>query len=201
MNTYRTLKLDAGQFTMLHGKERHEVELVPELVALWFEWYADRDVVVWLYYIDGKKIPYANGMRGSFSVRTKDVLSVVLECTKSTTICVCASYEDIMQKEKGDPTKLTVAIESQAELSLSENIRRELIRLGLRTETLEVDEDEDNLENDIPEDDFGEGYMEDEEPVIRKTGSKKPKDAVPAGKDDAGVVPEPSDDSGPTPAP
>lgn len=193
--TYRTLKLDVGQFTMLTGKEKYEIELVPELVALWFEWYADRDVQVWLYYIDGKRIPYASGLRGSFSVRTKDVLSVVLETTKAATVCACASYEDIRQKEVGDPTKLTIAIDNGAALTLGESIRRELVRMGVQTDTLEIDEDEDNLENDIAEE-FGDGYMEEEAPPPRP---KKPPKAPPPAKDDAPVVFEPTDDSGSTP--
>lgn len=201
MNTYRTLKLDADQFTMLHGKERHEIELVPNLVALWMEWYADKDVQVWLYYTDGKRIPYAHGLRGSFSVRTSDVLSVVLEATKTTTICVCASYEDVSQREKNDPTKLTVPITSTAELTLGENIRRELIKMGLQGDTLEVDDDEDNLEDDIPEDDYGDGYMEDESPPPPTKASRKPKGAPPASQDDLPMVSEPTDDSGSAPAP
>lgn len=171
--SYKRQKIDPDQFVMLHGKEKHELELVPGVLDLWVQWYADRDVVVTLLYTDGKKIPYSNGLRGQFNVQTFNVLSILLECTKSTTVCVCVSYRDMAVKEKLDFTKLVIAPPAPAMLKLQHMVRTEVAKLTGGDDTIEIG-DEDNLEDEGEADDFGGGYMEDEEPLTPVPPVKKP---------------------------
>lgn len=202
MNHYRTIKFDPDQWVMLTGKDKYELELVPGWLDLWFEWRSTDDVTAWLYFVDGKRVPYASGRSGHFSVRTLNVLSVVLETLKRATTCVCISYRDLAKMEKGDPTKLTVEVMPPAQLSLQESVRRELIKLGVTNDTIEVD-DEDNLEDDIPEDEFGEGYMDPELPVEAPPSKKVRKPAEEPGQGgshDSGSA-EPKPDSGVVEAP
>lgn len=167
MDTYRTLKLEPDQYTILHGSEKHEVEIpFAEALDLWVEWKADRDVIVWLYFEDGKRVPYTNGLRGHFSIRTRGVISVVLVCTKSTTVAACVSWKDLAVTEKKDWTPVEIVPPSSAELKLSQAVQRELARLGVYNESGTIDvSEEDNLEEDDEADEFGEGFMEAEVPV------------------------------------
>lgn len=170
--SYKRIKLDPDHYEMLTGKDKHEIDLIPGVLDIWFQWYADRDVMVSLLFADGKKIPYANGLRGSFNVQSLNVLSILIECTKTTTVCVAGSYRDMAVKEKLDPTKLTITPPAPAMLRLQDMVRREVARLTGGDEEIEVN-DEDNLEDDLEDDEgFGTGYMEDEEPTPRKRPPK-----------------------------
>lgn len=196
--TYKTVKFDPDQWMILTGKEKHELELVPGWLDVWVDWKADADVQVWLYFTDGKRVPYAGGKAGHFCVRTLNVLSVVLETLKRTTVSVCVSYQELSKKEKGDPTRITVQVPPPAVLSLQESVRRELIKLGLDHEQIEVD-DEDNLEDDIPDEaDFGEGYMDAEfVPTVPRKGKQSPAGGRTQGNDPGGVPDGPKPDPSP----
>src|SRR5262245_33725208 len=132
MDTYRTVKFSPDQYTMLSGSEKHEVEIpFAEHLDLWVDWKADRDVIVWLYFEDGKRMPYANGLKGQSSIRTGGVISVVLACTKSTTICACVQWKDLAVKEKKDWTPVEITPPASADLKLSAMVQKELMRLGV----------------------------------------------------------------------
>lgn len=192
MDTYRTIKFSPDQYKELTGREKHEVDVpFAEHLDLWVDWKADRDVIVWLYFQDGMRMPYANGLRGQFSVRTHGVISVVIACTKSTHVALCVQYKDLAVKEKKDWTPVEIAPPPPAELKLQDAVRRELARLGVYSkddELLEVSE-EDNLEEEIDDEGFGAGYMEEETPKPVRLRTRKPAEspgrggAAPGGDD------------------
>lgn len=198
MSISKRVKLDPDQFTMFHGKETHEIEMpYAEDIDLWVEWFADRDVCVWLYFTSGKRVPFASALKGHFNVKTSNVLSVVLQSPKSATILACVSYKDLAVTDKLDYTPVEIAPPPPAQLQLSslmdEAIRRRLSEMGI-PDKLEVT-DEDNLEDEEDDEGFGEGYMEDEEPGPRKPASAKkprPGDSAP----DGGVGVEPAGGAG-----
>lgn len=166
--SYKRNTLDEGQFTLLSGP-KHEVELVPGDLDLWVQWYCSHALTVWLYFQSGMRLPYSVASAGSFNVRVRDILSVVLETDKEATVCVGVSYKELAIADKLDytPVEITPPRAAQLDLSsmLTSEVKRQLAAMGYIKpgDTLEVD-DEDNLEED-DDDDFGEGYMEEEQPV------------------------------------
>jgi len=192
--SYKRQKLNPSDFTILTGKDKHELELVPGTLDLWVQWYGDRDVMVSILYADGKRIPYMSGLRGSFNVQTPDVLSLLLECTKATTVAVCVSYKDMSIKEKLDPTPLVITPPAPGMLHLQDVVRAEIARITGGDDILEVD-DEDNLEEDDEEDGFGPGFMEDEEVAPESPAKKrKGRGASPDSDVRPGNEPEPGND-------
>lgn len=177
MQSYKTIRLNPDDFILLSGKEKHEVELpYAEHMDLWIEWKADRDVHVWLFFTDGKRIPFANGLSGHASIRTQRLLSVVLECTKSTTVAFCGQWKDLAVTEKADWTPVEIVPPDPVQFKLGQAVRVEMARMGLLTpgeDSIDVSE-EDNLEDDFDEgEQFGEGYMEADEAVLEKVAAKQ----------------------------
>lgn len=204
-STYKTVKIDPEQYTMLHGKTQYEVELVPGVLDLWVEMYATEPVTVSLLYTGGLQLPYvAAQTHAQFSVRTLNVLSVILNCSKSCTVCVCVSWKDLAQREKSEWVKSVIVPPRPAELQLSSlidaKVRAQLERMGVFDEKLEISE-EDNLEEDIDDEGFGVGYMEDEEPKPRPKKEKAKSEPAASSGDAPDVSPgvKPDSDAGPTP--
>lgn len=191
MISYKTIRVDPDQWTMLSGKSKHEVEIpfAEKDLDLWIEWRASEELIVWLYFGDGKQMPYASGLAGHCSIRTRNVISVVLTSTKNSTIMVCVSYKDLnLNESKTDWTPVQIIPPDPVQLKLADAVRRELARMGVLTDKDEaIDlEEEDNLEEDDEPDEFGAGYMPEEIPVPRKKpGASKPA-AEPRPGDDAG---------------
>lgn len=202
--SYKRQTFDHGQYTMLSGQERHEVELVPGDLDLWVEWYSPRDITVWLIFQSGVRVAYSNGLRGSFNVRVRDILSVVLETTKGNSLVVAVQYKELAVTDKLDYTPVVIDPPKGAQLDLSAIMRREvaeqLSRLGYvkEGEPLEIDE-EDNLEEDDDDEGFGAGFMEDEVPVELprrpRAGGKgdKASDPLPGDSDPAVADQPPAD--------
>lgn len=173
MISYKTIRVDPDQWTMLSGKAKHEVELpfAEKDLDLWVEWRASEDMTLWLYFGDGKQMPYAHGLSGHCSIRTRNVISLVLTCSKNTVITVCVSYKDLsLNESKTDWTPVEIIPPDPVQLKLAEAVRKELARMGVLTgpdEAVDLEE-EDNLEEDDEPDEFGAGYMQEEVPVARK---------------------------------
>lgn len=196
MNTVKRQKIDPDQYTMFHGKETYEVEVpFAEDIDLWVDWLADRDVCVWLYYVSGKRIPYASGLKGHFNVQSSNVLSVVFQCTKSTTVLACVSYKDLARTDKLDYTPVAISPPPPAQLQLAalmdEAVTRRLQDMGV----LKIDvDDEDNLEDEDEDEGFGPGFMEEEEPRPKpfkpaaKPGSSNDSSGERSGGKSAGVA-------------
>lgn len=175
--TPKRQKLDPDQYVMLTGKTEYEVELAPGVLDLWVEWYANETVTVSLLYASGLRLPYAKEVKGHFNVQTLNCLSVILGCSKSTTVCICVAYKELSKRERSEWTPVEIVPPRPAELQLSalvsEQVRRQLERMGVMEEKIEISE-EDNLEEDIDDEGFGAGYMEEEEPAP----PRKPKSAA-----------------------
>jgi len=182
MRTYKRETFEQGQYTLLSGAAKHEVELVPGDLDLWVDFYSDREVVCWLYFQSGLRVPYRRGYSCSFNLRLRDVLSVVLETEKTATVVIAAQYKELAVGDKLDYTPIVIDPPRAAQLDLSAVMRREvaeyLNKMGYVKpgETLTVD-DEDNLEEEEDEEGFGPGYMEEEVPPtapVRGRGRKSP---------------------------
>lgn len=181
MSSYKRIEIPDSQYTMLHGGDKHEVELPHGDLDLWMEWYADKECVVWLYFDNGLTMPYANGMRGHFNVKTSNALSVVITCAKSATVVTCVKCKNLAVVEQADWTPVEIVPPRRAELQISalvsEQVRRELENMGVLTDDkLEIGE-EDNLEDDYDDEGFGPGFMEEEEPASPRAARGKVKDS------------------------
>lgn len=198
MNSYKRIKLENAQYTMLSGGTKHEIELPHGDLDVWTEWYSDDDCVVWLYWDNGLQLPYGHGKRGHFNVKAAGLISLVLTTKKSATVVVAVKYKNLAVVEQADWTPVEITPPKPAELQLSalinERVRFELERMGVLgrdDKTLEVSE-EDELGDDESDEGFGPGYMEEEEPIDADAPEKpRPGDAVSAGN----VVAKPSAES------
>lgn len=186
MISSKRMKIDSGQFTLLSGKTKYEVEVpFAEHIDVWVEWKCDKEVTAWLYFANGITMPYAVATSGHFNVQTNDLLSIVLTTEKSATLCVAVSTKDLSKREKLDYTPVEIAPPAPGQLQLASvltaEVRRQLAAMGVLKDTvIDVDE-EDDLEDDLPEeDDQGEGYMDVEEPTLEKKKKAKPEPASPS---------------------
>jgi len=206
---YKRQTFDEGQFTLLSGSLKHEVELVPGDLDLWVEWFSDGLVTVWLLFQSGKRIPYSQAASGSFNLKVRDVISLILEVnTKSSTIAASVLMKELAIKDKLDYTPVEIAVPKKAQMDLSAlmsaEVRKQLTAMGIAApgDTLEV-EDEDNLEEEIP-DEFGPGYMEDEEPLVTlpRRSKSRAKSDPPSDNAASGDTPpsDPEPGGGPAPA-
>lgn len=185
MNHYRTKKLNADQFQSLGG-QKTEVELPKDsVIDLWVEWYCSSPVVVYLKYATGLDVPYATSASGFFSLRTVNLLSVLFVKPKDADGVGCVQFKDLAVKEKGDWTPVAIAPPPPLSVQLSSlidnQVKAQLERMGVLNEKIDIS-DEDNLEEDVDADEFGGGYMEEEEPTRKKKPKAKPQpEPAPAG--------------------
>lgn len=193
MNHYRTKKLNAEQFQPLHG-EKVEVEMPKDsIIDLWVEWYSSVPLTVYLKYATGIDVPYAVSAHGFFSLRTVNLLSVLFVKPKAADGVACVQYKDLAVKEKADWTPVEIAPPPPLSVQLSslidQQVQSQLEKMGVLKETIDISE-EDNLEEDVELDEFGGGYMEDEEPIRKpkKTKNQEGKPAAPRASDPPGDV-------------
>jgi len=177
-HTYKRIKLDPEKFQDLKGS-KIEVELPKDAVlALWVEWYCSSPVVVSLVYATGLVVPYAVDAQGSFALQTLNLLSVLFEKDGKSHGVGSVQVKDLAVREKGNWAPVEIAPPPPLTLQLSSlidtQVKAQLERMGVVNEKIDIS-DEDNLEEDVDQDEFGGGYMEDEEPT--RKGKRKAKAA------------------------
>lgn len=154
---------------MLSGKKSYDLEVPAGPIDLWVDWLSDKFCQVWLHYASGMRVPIAEGLRNQINLRTEN-LSGVTVCTDDpkATLVVCCMIKD---RKFGDAAEFEPAVisppkpaELQMSLMVTRAVQRQLLSMGLKEGTIDVD-DEDDLEEDDDDEGFGPGFMEDDEPT------------------------------------
>lgn len=201
-------EIDPDQMTLMCGKESYVVDLPDGDYDIHLRWWADGNVVCWFNFDDARSVPVLDGKRADQTLRAKALRTVELSCEKKTTVCAMISYKDLNRADMLDytPVEITPPPPGQIQLShlISQAVQEQLIAMGVpTTAALQLDED-DNLEVDDEEaDEFGSGYMEDEDfgdgPEEGTPGAGVPEPAE-SVEDDAGSVDADAPADNPPPA-
>lgn len=199
------LKIDAGDFEYLTGATQYVLELYKDeekrdAVNVFLRLYASHHCEVWAAN-DENKVCLAQGSSVDFRGDLVGFSHIQVRAPKSADIAV--SLVRVVRGEKLDLTPVAVSVKTNKKQTLSDVIRRELRNLMFvhGEDPSIVDEfdlgplDGDFDFDDPDEDGFGDGFAEDDEPVVDDDQDDQDNPEVENPPEEEGEPPDPDNAS------
>ena len=178
----RSEKFSTAGLDFFSGKDKYVVDLEgAEELSIHIRFHSLEELTVWLQYPE-LLVPYKADKSLDLLIKTRYCTGVIFTCSKKNSFVASVSTKDSRRLEDLDYTPVEIAPPRPIDMALTGMVQQELHKqmLAMGIDPSQVEVDDEDLEFGEEPDEFGEGFMEtddpDDEPVPQTpTPQEEPK--------------------------